>query len=80
MQATTTLYEAIMEQAKQLSPQEKIELINLLLTEVKSEIEAKSPRPPHEPLLGLWKNVDISEDDIAEARREMWGNFPREDV
>ena len=25
-------------------------------------------------------DVDISEEDIAEARREMWGRFPREDV
>ncbi len=22
--------------------------------------------------------VDITEEDIAEARKEMWGNFPRE--
>jgi hypothetical protein len=22
--------------------------------------------------------IDISEDDIADARREMWGSFPRE--
>jgi hypothetical protein len=28
----------------------------------------------------LWADlgVDITEEDIAEARREMWGNFPRE--
>jgi len=23
-------------------------------------------------------NVQITEEDIAEARREMWGNFPRD--
>lgn len=23
-------------------------------------------------------NIDITGDDIAQARREMWGNFPRE--
>ena len=29
---------------------------------------------------GLWADlgIDITEEDIAEARREMWGNFPRE--
>jgi hypothetical protein len=28
-------------------------------------------------LHGLWKNLNIhvTEEDIAEARREMWGNF-----
>ena len=33
-------------------------------------------------LKGLWADleVNISPEDIAEARREMWGGFPREDV
>ena len=33
-------------------------------------------------LRGLWPilGVHISPEDIAEARREMWGGFPREDV
>jgi EAL domain-containing protein (putative c-di-GMP-specific phosphodiesterase class I) len=33
-------------------------------------------------LKGLWADlgVDISAEDIAEARREMWSGFPREDV
>ena len=25
-------------------------------------------------------SVELTEEDIAEARREMWGNFPREDI
>ncbi len=25
-------------------------------------------------------NIHITEEDIAEARKEMWGNFPREDI
>jgi hypothetical protein len=31
-------------------------------------------------LRGLWKdlNIEITEEDIAQARREMWGNFPRD--
>lgn len=33
-------------------------------------------------LLGLWSDlgVDITDEDIREARREMWENFPREDI
>ena len=27
------------------------------------------------PLGGLWKGVTITDEDITEARREMWGNF-----
>ncbi len=31
---------------------------------------------------GLWADlgIQISEKDISEARREMWGGFPREDI
>ena len=25
-------------------------------------------------------NLQITEEDITEARREMWGNFPKEDI
>jgi len=40
-----------------------------------------SPKTPASPE-GLWADLDItlSAEDIAEARREMWGNFPRDDV
>ena len=33
--------------------------------------------PPYEPVaLGcLWEGVTISDEDIDEVRREMWGNF-----
>ncbi|HEY83746.1 MAG TPA: hypothetical protein G4N96_01345 [Chloroflexi bacterium] len=36
--------------------------------------EATQPQPLHS-LLGLWQGFTISEEDITEARREMWGNF-----
>jgi hypothetical protein len=38
-----------------------------------------SPSRPQTHLYGLFKGIDTTEDEIAEARREMWGNFPRED-
>jgi hypothetical protein len=37
-------------------------------------------RGPRKSLRGLWKGFDITGEDIDEARREMWGNFPRADV
>jgi len=33
---------------------------------------------PAEKCAGL--GVSISEEDIVEARREMWQNFPRDDI
>jgi EAL domain-containing protein (putative c-di-GMP-specific phosphodiesterase class I) len=45
------------------------------------EKKARSTRR-RRSLKGLWADlgVDVSSEDIAEARREMWGGFPREDV
>ena len=39
-------------------------------------------RQSRRSLKGLWADleVNISADDIADARREMWGGFPREDI
>jgi galactose-1-phosphate uridylyltransferase len=38
---------------------------------------AAKPLKGFEGLLEKY-NVQITEEDIAEARREMWGNFPRD--
>ncbi len=50
-------------------------------------VEALQPQPPTEKqplrsLMGLWADLDIgiTDEDIDEARREMWGNFPRDDI
>ena len=38
--------------------------------------------PPRRSSRGLWADlgVDITEQDIEDATREMWGNFPPEDI
>ncbi|MEK9163813.1 MAG: DUF2281 domain-containing protein [Chloroflexota bacterium] len=39
-----------------------------------------APIRRHRRLKGLWADlkINITAADIAEARREMWGNFPRD--
>jgi Protein of unknown function (DUF2281) len=37
------------------------------------------PPPPQKNFRGTLKGLSISEEDIAELRKEMWGNFPREE-
>jgi len=39
-------------------------------------------RCPRRNWIGLASDlsVDLTEDDIAEARREMWGNFPKQEI
>jgi hypothetical protein len=38
------------------------------------------PKRPRKDFLGALAhlNISVSEEDIAQARREMWGNFPRD--
>lgn len=45
------------------------------------EREAMSEKKPFRSVLGILadRGVHISEEDIAEMRREAWRNFPREE-
>ena len=75
--------EDVLRLANQLSAIDKTRLIEQIAPQIKRELQGVSPvEPPTETksLRGLWRGLDISEADIAEARQEMWGNFPRENV
>jgi hypothetical protein len=72
-------FEEALELVKQLSPVEKARLIRGLVADLERELQAVRPAP-RKSLRGLWRGLDITDEDIAEARREMWGNFPREDI
>jgi hypothetical protein len=45
-------------------------------------LQKPAPLAPRRSLKGLWADlgVQLLPEDFAEARREMWGGFPREDV
>ena len=78
MDSSVTL-EEVLASVRQLSPVDKARLIERIVPDIEREL--KSARPAErESLRGLWRGLDITEEDIAEARREMWGSFPREDV
>ncbi|HID09854.1 MAG TPA: hypothetical protein EYP17_00940 [Candidatus Latescibacteria bacterium] len=51
----------------------RVQLIERLAPGIRRELTASLRR---KSLRGLWRDLDISEDDIAQVRREMWGNFP----
>jgi hypothetical protein len=78
MERVVTLEEAL-DLVKQLSPVDKTRLIERIVPDIKRELKAARPTP-RKSLRGLWRGLDITEEEIAEARREMWGNFPREDI
>jgi len=78
MAGVVTLGEAL-DLVQQLSAVDKARLIERIVPDIKRELKA-AQSTPRKSLRGLWRGLDITEEEIAEARREMWGNFPREDI
>lgn len=72
------LEQVVIEKLRVLPPDKQQEALDFIeFLEHKTAV--KQPRRSME---GLWADlqVDLTEEDIADARRELWGNFPREDV
>ncbi len=73
-----TVEESILEAVRSLPPEKQLEILdhaNRLLAEPRVKKPLKSGK-------GLWAGmgISISAEEIDEAQREMWKNFPREDI
>lgn len=71
-----TIEELVIEKLRALAPEQKQEVLAF----VESLKKKNGSGEPRRSLLGLWAdlNFHVTEEDISEARREMWGNFPRD--
>lgn len=69
----------VLRMAHRLPLADKVRLIGQIAPQIQRELHAV-PGQPRKSLLGLWKGLDITKEDIDQARREMWGQFPREDI
>ena len=71
-----TIEEMVLEKLRGLPPEKQKEVLEF----VESLKPVGGPKKPLRSLEGLLEDlhIDITEEDIAEARREMWGNFPRD--
>lgn len=72
-----SIEQAILENLRVLPPekqQEVLDFVEFLKTKNRLKVTRRS-------IKGLCADlgVHLTEEDIAQARREMWGNFPRED-
>ena len=64
---------------ERLSVIDKVRLIEAIAPQIERELER--PRPvARTSLRGLWKGVDVTDEDIAEVRQEMWSGFPRDNL
>lgn len=70
-----TIEQQVIERLRELPPEKQREVLDFAASLSKDE----SPRKLRS-LEGLLEdlNLDITEEDIAQARKEMWGNFPRD--
>jgi len=71
-----TIEEQVLEKLRELPPEKQKEVLDF----VDFLNEKNGAKKPLRSLLGLWADLDfhVAEEDIAEIRREMWGNFPRD--
>jgi hypothetical protein len=70
-----SIEEAVIEKLRELSADKQQEVLDFV-----SFLGTKSPAPKLKSVEGLCADLDfrISKEEIDEARKEMWGNFPRE--
>lgn len=69
-----TVEQQVLEKLRNLPPEKQQEVLAFV-----NQLEVSGQRP-RRSLKGLFANLNIkvSESDIDEARREMWGTFPRD--
>jgi hypothetical protein len=71
-----TVEDAILEKVRTLPPAKKAEVLQFV-----SGLEETGHAPFRSPkgiLADL--NFTLTEEDLADARRELWANFPRDDI
>ena len=71
--------EEILNLTRRLSLVEKVRLIERLAPEIERELNA-AQSGQRKSLRGPWKGLDITAEDLHEARRDMWSGFPREEI
>jgi hypothetical protein len=76
-----SLLEEALSILEQLPAKDKVRAIERLAGMLEREVIEPHDEPLNS-LYGLWADfkIDVSEEDIAEMRRDMLKNFPREDT
>jgi hypothetical protein len=75
--------EQVITMARQLPALEKIRLIERIAPEIEQDLrEEMNAQRPRKSLLGLCADLGQapSAEDMDQVRREMWADFPREDI
>lgn len=65
--------------AQSLSKLDKVRLVEEVMTLLEEDL-TEQQSSPRRSYYGIWPDADVSDDDITDARQEIWGNFPRKDI
>ena len=78
---TTITIDTAVDILRKLSLRDRIKVITIVLSETEHDLPV-SKSIKRKSLYGLWKDLDVhlTAKNIDRARKEMWGNFPREDI
>lgn len=61
----------VLKLAEKLPLVDKVRLIERIAPQIQRELHV-IPGHPRKSLRGLWRDLDITAEDIAQARQEMW--------
>jgi hypothetical protein len=68
--AEAVTLEQVLELAKKLSLQDRINLIEQVLPDIRHSLVNPEIKP-RQSLRGIWQGVDLTEEEIKEVRQEM---------
>jgi hypothetical protein len=73
-----SIEQAILDEVRALPPEKQREIYE----HAKRLRHEAIPRPPLKSIEGLWADlgISLSAEEIVESQREMWKDFPRQDV
>jgi hypothetical protein len=79
MSERVTEFEQAMAIALNLSPLDKVRLVEQVMATLEQDLVSNQKKPKRS-LYGLWSDVSVSAEDVDDARQEMWSEFPHEDI
>ena len=75
--STERIEQSVIEKLRALPEDKQQEVLDFVESLQRKNLPKRNPRSVMGALSHL--NLHVTEEDIAEARREMWGKFPREE-
>lgn len=65
--------------ARGLSPLDKVRLVEEVMALLEVDLAGQTS-DSRRSFYGIWPDANVSEEDIAQIRQEMWGDFPYKNV